>query len=422
MNLVQRLLALLNTSELLDGLSGMVGESRDATRTGLATAVPAIFGGLIERGSSESGAGLLLKMITQHKVDGGMLEQLSQLFGGRTKDAQLSVGNTMLRAILGEKTDAVARLVGSSSGMSSDSASNLTALAAPAVLAGIAGVAPAGGFSVSSLMALLASQKQHLSADVGTLLGIGGFGVAAASSVSSVSWTSSALYREWRDGDVPRSVAMAEPSLLQLLWPWLVLATLLTLALFGLRACSSPTVQSVAEAPAVSEPAPAELAPAEPAAPEQPATEPAPAQLALPTGSVLSVPPGSVGENLYNFLTSAETGSKTFLFDGLTFDTGSATLSANSQATITAIAEILNAFGTVTVSVDGYTDNVGATESNLALSQARAQAVLAALTAAGVDASRITAAGHGDDKPIADNGTDEGRAQNRRTELTATKN
>jgi outer membrane protein OmpA-like peptidoglycan-associated protein len=134
------------------------------------------------------------------------------------------------------------------------------------------------------------------------------------------------------------------------------------------------------------------------------------------------LPPGSVGENLYNFLVGTETGSKTFLFDGLTFESGSATLDASSQTTIVAIAEILKAFSAVTVSVDGYTDNTGSREANLRLSEARAQQVMAALADAGIEASRMTAAGHADDSPVADNATEEGRAQNRRTELTATKN
>jgi outer membrane protein OmpA-like peptidoglycan-associated protein len=198
------------------------------------------------------------------------------------------------------------------------------------------------------------------------------------------------------------------------IWPWLILAALLALLLFGgIRMCSTPRVAlPVAEAPAP-----------EPATPVEPTVaEHAPAEIALPSGTVLTVPPGSVGENLFKFLTGAETGSKTFLFDGLTFDPGKATLDERSQATIGAIAGILKEFGAVSVSVDGYTDNTGATAANQRLSEARARTVLEALAAAGVDAGRITAVGHGDENPVADNATDEGRSQNRRTELTATKN
>jgi outer membrane protein OmpA-like peptidoglycan-associated protein len=191
--------------------------------------------------------------------------------------------------------------------------------------------------------------------------------------------------------------------------PWLLAALLFVLlALLGLRACSTPRTEPVAEAPPVV---------AEPVAePIAPATD-----IALPGGTTLSVPPGSVGEQLFQFLSGSEGGSKTFLFDGLTFDSGQAGLDERSQATISAIAEILNAYGATTVSVDGYTDNLGSPAANQRLSAERAQAVADALSAAGVAADRMVTAGHGDANPVADNGTEEGRAQNRRTELTATK-
>lgn len=413
MSIVPRLLALLNTSDLLETLSRMTGESTAATQKGLAAAVPSILGALIAKGSDESGAGFLTRLMSEHKIDGSMLDQLALLFGGRTPAAQLDLGTTMLNAIVGDKTVGVTRLISSASGLSGASAGKLMALVTPAVLGGVATAAPAGGFSPGALAGFLAGQKDYLGAfapaGLSELFGLGALGAAEAPALAAVGSTMRVASSPSRDAGAAGIAAVSVPSFMQLLWPWLVLAALLLLALFGLRACLSGTQPPVAEAPAVSV--------AEPVA-----TEPAPAQLALPSGTVLTVPPGSVGENLYNFLTSAETGSKTFLFDGLTFESGRATLDANSQSTITAIADILKEFGAVTVSVDGYTDNTGSRDANLRLSEARAQAVMAALVAAGVDASRMTAAGHADDNPVVDNGTEEGRAQNRRTELTATKN
>jgi outer membrane protein OmpA-like peptidoglycan-associated protein len=362
-------------------------------------------------------------LITEHKIDGSMLDQLALLFGGRTRDAQLSVGNAMLATILGDNADDVARLVGSVSGMSSGNATRLMALAAPAVLGGVATAAPAGGFSAPSLMSFLASQKAYLGAfaplGLSGLLGLGELGTAGAPAWAAVGSAPLPVSSSRATGVAVQSggAAMPMPSTLQFLMPWLLLASLLLLAFSGLRSCLSrtePSATEIAAAPEVTEPAP------EPVATDVPAAEPT--KLTMPSGNVLTVAPGSVGENLYNFLVSAETGSKTFLFDGLTFDAGSATLDASSQATISAIAEILKEFGTVTVSVDGYTDNTGPREGNVRLSEERAQAVLTALSAAGVDAARMAAHGHGDDSPVADNGTEEGRAQNRRTELTATKN
>ncbi len=69
------------------------------------------------------------------------------------------------------------------------------------------------------------------------------------------------------------------------------------------------------------------------------------------------------------------------------------------------------------LTVEGHTDNVGSAQSNQALSQSRAQAVVAAVTGTGIPASRLTAVGYGQSKPVADNSTDAGRAQNRRVDL-----
>jgi len=67
--------------------------------------------------------------------------------------------------------------------------------------------------------------------------------------------------------------------------------------------------------------------------------------------------------------------------------------------------------------VEGHTDNVGRAAANQTLSQQRAEAVVAWLAARGIDAARLGAAGLGDSKPLADNGSEEGRAKNRRVEL-----
>jgi OOP family OmpA-OmpF porin len=73
----------------------------------------------------------------------------------------------------------------------------------------------------------------------------------------------------------------------------------------------------------------------------------------------------------------------------------------------------------VKITIEGHTDNVGGKADNQKLSQARADTVKNAIVAAGVDASRLSAVGYGDTKPIADNKTDEGRAQNRRVVANA---
>lgn len=74
-------------------------------------------------------------------------------------------------------------------------------------------------------------------------------------------------------------------------------------------------------------------------------------------------------------------------------------------------------YNDLVVSIDGYTDSKGDEHYNQTLSSSRAKAVMNAIIAEGIDASRLSFKGHGEDNPIASNDTDEGRAKNRRVEL-----
>lgn len=101
----------------------------------------------------------------------------------------------------------------------------------------------------------------------------------------------------------------------------------------------------------------------------------------------------------------------------INFETGKADLKQDGVATVKEIATLLKSNPTLKLGVEGHTDNVGDAASNKKLSEARAKSVTAAIVASGVDAARLSAAGFGQEKPVADNRTEEGRAKNRRVEL-----
>lgn len=101
----------------------------------------------------------------------------------------------------------------------------------------------------------------------------------------------------------------------------------------------------------------------------------------------------------------------------INFDTGKSTIKPDSLPIVDQIAALMKSSPALQLGLEGNTDNVGNPQSNKALSLARAQAVVAAVAGKGIVTSRMTAVGYGQDKPVADNGTEAGKAQNRRVDL-----
>ena len=102
---------------------------------------------------------------------------------------------------------------------------------------------------------------------------------------------------------------------------------------------------------------------------------------------------------------------------GIHFDAGKATIQADSEAILQQIVALMQQNPTLKLMVAGHTDNVGAAAANQTLSEKRGQSVAAWLTSHGIAASRLTSAGFGATRPVADNNSEDGRAKNRRVEL-----
>jgi outer membrane protein OmpA-like peptidoglycan-associated protein len=101
----------------------------------------------------------------------------------------------------------------------------------------------------------------------------------------------------------------------------------------------------------------------------------------------------------------------------LNFESGTTTLTPESRQTVADLASILKAYPSTVVRLEGHTDNTGDAGENKKLSQARAEAVKESLTRSGIDVSRVTTVGYGQERPIASNDTESGKATNRRLEL-----
>ena len=109
--------------------------------------------------------------------------------------------------------------------------------------------------------------------------------------------------------------------------------------------------------------------------------------------------------------------AKSFILEDCNFETGKADLEEDAYKVIDELVAYLNRKEDERIELGGHTDNVGTAKSNLTLSEARANTVRNYLLSKGIDPNRVVAKGYGLTVPIASNKTDEGKAQNRRTEV-----
>ncbi len=133
----------------------------------------------------------------------------------------------------------------------------------------------------------------------------------------------------------------------------------------------------------------------------------------------LKIPQFGVENKLIAFLSDSSKpvdDTTWFNFDRLLFDTGSATLQPSSQEQLGNIANILKAYPNVHLKIGGYTDNTGDATAELCRFRPREQKnVMDSLVSSGIDASRLSSEGYGEQYPVGDNSTEEGR---RRTDAS----
>lgn len=146
------------------------------------------------------------------------------------------------------------------------------------------------------------------------------------------------------------------------------------------------------------------------APPPAPPPPPAPAPVAAPAPAPVAAPPVSQA-------TLAPDG-KLSIPGNIVFETGKDVIKPESEPTLKELKAFMDQNANYTrFRIEGHTDNVGKSEDNLKLAQDRALAVVKWLADHGVPKERCLAVGFGDARPIANNATDDGKAQNRRTEF-----
>lgn len=182
------------------------------------------------------------------------------------------------------------------------------------------------------------------------------------------------------------------------IWPWILFIGAAIAAILAFRSCTT----TEAEAPVA--PPVAENSALAPSAAAQ--------RVTLPDNAQIEIMPGTITYDLYTFVSGTEAAPKTFTFDRLNFDTGSAAIRAEDQPTIDSIAVIMKAYPNVSGEIVGYTDATGNAADNEKLSADRSTNVMNAIIAKNIAASRLSSRAGG----VAD--TLAGADQNaRRTDL-----
>ena len=383
------------------------------------------------------------------------------------------MGGPLLKTVFGDKLGGVVDAVSSASGVSKQSSSGLLSILAPLVMGALGKTTRDGGFNIGSLVGLLMGQKDFIKAaapaGLASALGFSSFdSLFNSSKVTPIGYTAS--------GSSSSSSNDGGGGFMKWLLPLLLLGLLGFGAMYFMKGCGKNPVEQAVEgagdaANAVGDAANAAgnavgdaanaagnaaggavdaagnavggavdaagnavdaagnaVGGAIDAAGE--ATSAGWAALGklmkrkLADGTELNVPEKGVENKLISFIedkSKAVDKTTWFSFDRLLFETGKSTLKPESAEQVKNMAAILKAFPQVEIKLGGYTDNTGDAKKNLILSGERAKTVKAELVKLGTDAKRIDTEGYGQEHPVADNATPEGRAQNRRIDVRVTK-
>jgi outer membrane protein OmpA-like peptidoglycan-associated protein len=372
----------LITPDVVSKISSLIGETPAKTQQALGTAVPTIAGVACNAASTPGGASKLFDLIrnTQIPAD-AMTNAAGLLAGGAATQGLMRTGSGLISNLLGDRAGAVASLIANASGIQQSSASTLLSLAAPLFFAVIGRHVISSGMGASSLSSILSSHRDGIMSavpgELGNALGLNDnsnlCGPAPAPAARPVA------FEESEKKGFP-------------IWGWLLPLVLIGIGLLAWRSCSSPQGLKMAS-------------------------------ISLPCGTVLSVQEGMFTYNVANFMMKGAPSDlpKQFVFDHLNFDSGTTRLTPDSNQTVTDLTAIMKCFPNMAIQLEGHTDSTGDPEANKKLSVDRAEAVKALMVSGGVNGDRISTSGWGDEKPIAPNDSEEGKAKNRRTELIVTK-
>jgi len=458
------------TGPLVSNASKFLGASPDKTSSAISSIFPSLLGKLVDQGAdNEEGAKSILDLVSG--TDASILDDIGGIFskGSGSVNGLLNSGSGLLSSLLGNKVGGIVDMIAGSSGMKSSSTSSLLKMAAPFLFGIIKRQIANKG--ISGLMGLLSGQKNHvksaLPAGMGSVLGLSslggdmtnkakdvvGGGINAGRNVASGAGNvvGSGVEAGKRvigggvdggkkviggaadmAGGAVDTAGKAGGSILK--WALPAVLILALLSYFGLNKTGCGAVDSMADKVGETTGAMVDGAgdmakstvdvvgdAAEDAADMVGGAFSNINEAAKSALSSIKFAAGSAGSQMMDYIEGGFKGDGKVTFKNLTFASGSSAISGSTAAEVDNLAAILKAYPDVKLNIQGFTDNTGNADGNIALSQKRADAVKSRLVAQGIDGSRLMTKGYGAADPVASNDTPEGRAQNRRIEAAVVK-
>ena len=379
-------------------LSATTGEPTSNIEKGLLAAITMMVGGLAVRASDPESVGQIYGMAIEPTNDTSVLDSSEHLITRVTTGADRTASSNFIQSLLfGNRESSVGDALATYAGVSGTTAKSLLSIATSLVMAYLGRMIRTEKLDASALSTSLMAERESAASRLPA--GMSKFFPTLAAQETD------------RVAAEPRHRAASQYRAQSAAWAWVLPAVLVALGAWALVAfLSHPRERNVAQNTR------------EPDAVGTRGTVNREPPRELPGGVTLRFPANGTEVMLLSFIQGGApvTKDRWFEFDRLNFETDSAVIRPESRDQLRNVATILKAYPSTRVKIGGYTDNSGNPDANKQLSQARAEAVCDALEAHGVDRSRVQAEGYGDQHPIADNNTAEGRAKNRRVAILVT--
>jgi outer membrane protein OmpA-like peptidoglycan-associated protein len=418
----------LFSNELIGKATSYLGESENTVTKAISGIIPSLLGGVTEKATASHEGAQTITNLAKESDNAGFLGNLGGFFEGDS-GGLMSKGAGLINSLFGEgKASMLSNVISQFSGAKSSSISSLLSMAAPAILGMLGKHVSNNNLNSDGLAAMLSSQKSNVANAIPAGLNLssilGGFGSKTAETVSHAATTAHAETHHYAtDAEENSGGGM------KLLFPIILLALLGAAAWYffkdGCRTPTDPEHTEVTHTDSMNSKSETTTAAAlgklDSLSGDFIYDMGETVTLNLPAnGGSLTVGKNNTEYRLINFLNDKNAMIDTvkgnwFEFTNVRFKTGGSEITDESLTQLKNLVTIAKAFPAAQFKIGGYTDNTGDAAKNVALSQKRADAVAARLKALGMAASGLESAkGYGQEWPIADNATAEGRAQNRR--------